>query len=169
MFDYILPDDNESFDLLVNTKMRIVADVHIHFSWGWKIKPFLIVNFLTTQTTVGIGFYYLIKKILKENLDSLTLNKESKVAIIGTGELAELAYLALLDIGVDEIDMYGNEDDKPIFLGMHVQYMKNMEVSEYSKIVVTLEDIDLVHTVLKEKSSDSNQIVGLLKNGQMVK
>ena len=116
-----------------------------------------------------LGHYRRVKKILKENLDSLTLNKESKVAIIGTGELAELAYLALLDIGVDEIDMYGNEDDKPIFLGMHVQYMENMEVSEYSKIVVTLEDIDLVHTVLKEKLSDSNQIVGLLKNGQMVK
>ena len=116
-----------------------------------------------------LGHYRRVKKILKENLDSLTLNKESKVAIIGTGELAELAYLALLDIGVDEIDMYGDEDDKPIFLGKHVQYMKNMEVSEYSKIVVTLEDIDLVHTVLKEKLSDSNQIVGLLKNGQMVK
>ena len=66
MFGYILPDDNESFDLLVNTKMRIVADVQIHFSWGWKIKPFLIVNFLTTQTTVGIGFYYLIKKLLSK-------------------------------------------------------------------------------------------------------
>ena len=116
-----------------------------------------------------LGHYRRVKKILKENLNSLTLNKESRVAIIGTGELAELAYLALLDIGVDEIDIYGDEDDKPIFLGMDVRYVNNMEVNGYSKIVVTSEDIGLVHAVLKEKSSDSNKIVGLLQNGQMVK
>ena len=116
-----------------------------------------------------LGHYRRVKKILKENLNSLTLNKESRVAIIGTGELAELAYLALLDIGVDEIDIYGDEDDKPIFLGMDVRYVNNMEVNGYSKIVVTSEDIGLMHAVLKEKSSDSNKIVGLLQNGQMVK
>lgn len=116
-----------------------------------------------------LGHYRRVKKILKENLNSLTLNKESRVAIIGTGELAELAYLALLDIGVDEIDIYGDEDDKPIFLGMDVRYVNNMEVNGYSKIVVTSEDIGSVHTVLKEKSYDSNKIVGLLQNGQMVK
>ena len=116
-----------------------------------------------------LGHYRRVKKILKENLNSLTLNKESRVAIIGTGELAELAYLALLDIGVDEIDIYGDEDDKSIFLGMDVRYVNNMEVNGYSKIVVTSEDIGSVHTVLKEKSYDSNKIVGLLQNGQMVK
>ena len=73
------------------------------------------------------------------------------------------------DIGVDEIDIYGEEDDKPIFLGMDVRYVNNMEVNGYSKIVVTSEDIGAVHTVLKEKSYDSNKIVGLLQNGQMVK
>lgn len=116
-----------------------------------------------------LGHYRRVKTILKENLNSLTLNKESRVAIIGTGELAELAYLALLDIGVDEIDIYGDEDDKSIFLGMDVMYVNNMEVNGYSKIVVTSEDIGSVHTVLKEKSYDSNKIVGLLQNGQMVK
>ncbi len=116
-----------------------------------------------------LGHYRRVKKILKENLNSLTLNKESRVAIIGTGELAELAYLALLDIGVDEIDIYGDEDDKSIFLGMDVMHVNNMEINGYSKIVVTSEDIGSVHTVLKEKSYDSNKIVGLLQNGQMVK
>ena len=116
-----------------------------------------------------LGHYRRVKKILKENLNSLTLNKESRVAIIGTGELAELAYLALLDIGVDEIDIYGDEDDKPIFLGMDVMHVNNKEINGYSKIVVTSEDIGSVHTVLKEKSYDSNKIVGLLQNGQMVK
>ena len=127
------------------------------------------LNLTLAYIEAFLGHYRRVRKILKENLNSLTLNKESRVAIIGTGELAELAYLALLDIGVDEIDMYGDEDDKPIFLGMDVKYVNNIEVNEYSKIVVTSEDIGLVHNTLGEKSSDSNKIVGLLQNGQMVK
>ena len=126
------------------------------------------VNLTLSYIESFLGHYRRVKKILKENFNSLTLNKESKVAIVGTGELAELAYLALLDIGVDEIDMFGNENDKHIFLGMNVVYIQDIEVNDYSKIVVTSDDIDVINASLKERSADSNQIVGLLKNGNMV-
>ena len=126
------------------------------------------VNLTLSYIESFLGHYRRVKKILKENFNSLTLNKESKVAIIGTGELAELAYLALLDIGVDEIDMFGNENDKHIFLGMNVVSIQDIEVNDYSKIVVTSDDIDVINASLKERSADSNQIVGLLKNGNMV-
>ncbi len=126
------------------------------------------VNLTLSYIESFLGHYRRVKKILKENFNSLTLNKESKVAIVGTGELAELAYLALLDIGVDEIDMFGNENDKHIFLGMNVVSIQDIEVNDYSKIVVTSDDIDVINASLKERSADSNQIVGLLKNGKMV-
>ncbi len=126
------------------------------------------VNLTLSYIESFLGHYRRVKKILKENFNSLTLNKESKVAIVGTGELAELAYLALLDIGVDEIDMFGNENDKHIFLGMNVVSIQVIEVNDYSKIVVTSDDIDVINASLKERSADSNQIVGLLKNGNMV-
>ena len=126
------------------------------------------VNLTLSYIESFLGHYRRVRKILKENLNSLTLNKESKVAIVGTGELAELAYLALLDIGVDEIDMFGNEGDKHIFLGMDVISVQNIKVEDYSKIVVTSEDIDVINESLKEKSVESSQIVGLLKNGDMV-
>ena len=126
------------------------------------------VNLTLSYIESFLGHYRRVKKILKENFNSLTLNKESKVAIVGTGELAELAYLALLDIGVDEINMFGNENDKHIFLGMNVVSIQDIEVNDYSKIVVTSDDIDVINASLKERSADSNQIVGLLKNGNMV-
>ena len=126
------------------------------------------VNLTLSYIESFLGHYRRVKKILKQNFDSLTLNKESKVAIVGTGELAELAYLALLDIGVDEIDMFGDENDKHIFLGMNVVSIQDIEVNDYSKIVVTSDDIDVINASLKERSADSNQIVGLLKNGNMV-
>ena len=111
------------------------------------------VNLTLSYIESFLGHYRRVKKILKENFNSLTLNKESKVAIVGTGELAELAYLALLDIGVDEIDMFGNENDKHIFLGMNVVSIQDIEVNDYSKIVVTSDDIDVINTSLKEKLS----------------
>tara|TARA_B100000686_G_scaffold156930_1_gene164651 strand:- start:433 stop:1059 length:627 start_codon:yes stop_codon:yes gene_type:complete len=126
------------------------------------------VNLTLSYIESFLGHYRRVKKILKENFNSLTLNKESKVAIVGTGELAELAYLALLDIGVDEINMFGNENDKHIFLGMNVVSIQDIEVNDYSKIVVASDDIDVINASLKERSADSNQIVGLLKNGNMV-
>ena len=126
------------------------------------------VNLTLSYIESFLGHYRRVKKILKENFNSLTLNKESKVAIVGTGELAELAYLALLDIGVDEINMFGNENDKHIFLGMNVVSIQDIEVNDYSKIVVTSDDIDVINTSLKEKSAETSRIVGLLKNGNMV-
>ena len=126
------------------------------------------VNLTLSYIESFLGHYRRVKKILKENFNSLTLNKESKVAIVGTGELAELAYLALLDIGVDEINMFGNENAKHIFLGMNVVSIQDIEVNDYSKIVVTSDDIDVINASLKERSANSNQIVGLLKNGNMV-
>ena len=139
--------------------------------WVYVITPKGMtrkVNLTLSYIESFLGHYRRVKIILKKNLNSLTLNKESKVAIVGTGELAELAYLALLDIGVDEIDMFGNENDKHVFLGMNVVSIQDIEVNDYSKIVVTSDDIDVINASLKERSADSNQIVGLLKNGNMV-
>jgi len=126
------------------------------------------VNLTLSYIESFLGHYRRVRKILKENLDSLTLNKESKVAIVGTEELAELAYLALLDIGVDEIHMFGNENDKNVFLGLDVVPIQNIEVEGYSKIVVTSQEAEVINTSLKERSAESSQIVRLLKNGDMV-
>lgn len=126
------------------------------------------VNLTLSYIESFLGHYRRVRKILKENLDSLTLNKESKVAIVGTEELAELAYLALLDIGVDEIHMFGNENDKNVFLGLDVVPIQNIEVEGYSKIVVTSQETEVINTSLKERSAESSQIVRLLKNGDMV-
>lgn len=152
-------------------KKGFIKVTHLSWKrWIYVITPKGMtrkVNLTLSYIDSFLGHYKRVKNILKEDLNSLTLNKESKVAIIGTGELAELAYLALLDIGVDEIDMFGTEDDKTVFLGMDVIAMQNIEADDYSKIVVTSEDLDFVNALLKKKSAQSNQIVGLLKNGHM--
>ena len=139
--------------------------------WIYVITPKGLtrkINLTVAYIDSFLGHYRRVRNILIENFSSLTLNKESKVAIVGTGELAELVYLALLDIGVDEIDMFGHEQDKELFLGFDVKSIQNINANDYSKIVIASKEIDLLYGLLKEKSAQENQIVGLLKNGHMI-
>ena len=80
--------------------------------------------------------YQRVRRILREDFSTLPLNKESRVAIVGTTELAELAYLALRDIGVDDIDVFARNSDTPRFLGMPVRALEAIEPGEYAKVVV---------------------------------
>ena len=80
--------------------------------------------------------YQRVRHILREDFSTLPLNKESRVAIVGTTELAELAYLALRDVGVDDIDVFARNSDTPQFLGMPVRALEAIEPGEYAKVVV---------------------------------
>ena len=80
--------------------------------------------------------YQRVRRILREDFSTLPLNKESRVAIVGTTELAELAYLALRDIGVDDIDVFARNSDTPRFLGMPVRALEAIEPGGYAKVVV---------------------------------
>jgi DNA-binding MarR family transcriptional regulator len=52
------------------------------------------------------------KVLLQELLVADGLHAESHVAVLGTGELAELVYLVLKDLGVDEIDIFRSAVDR---------------------------------------------------------
>ena len=70
---------------------------------------------------------------------TLALNEESRVAIYGTGEFAELVFLGLREIGIEEIDMYstGSSDGRR-FLGMPVYDASMIQPEDYDKIVVAI-------------------------------
>ena len=50
-----------------------------------------------------------MRQTLRGQLEPLGLNEESRVAICGTGEFAELVYLGLKELGIDEIDVFASE------------------------------------------------------------
>ena len=80
--------------------------------------------------------YRRVRGLLREDISSLPLNRESRVALVGTGELAELAFLALREIGVDDIEVYGEGDGERSFLGMGVRELGSIEAEEFAKVVV---------------------------------
>ena len=83
--------------------------------------------------------YQKIRRSLREELEPLDLNPESRVAICGTGEFAELVYLGLRDIGIEEIEVFiANEPQGQKFLGMPVQDLGTLQPNQYDQVVVAL-------------------------------
>ena len=84
---------------------------------GFSYKIRLTVNYIHRV----LAHYQNVRQSLREQLEPLALNEESRVAIYRTGEFAELVYLALREIGIEEIGIF-DADSRPNgkFLGMQV-------------------------------------------------
>jgi hypothetical protein len=83
--------------------------------------------------------YQKIRGTLREELEPLSLNEESRVAIYGTGEFAELVYLGLREIGIEEIDIFSSgEVDGHRFLGLPVRNMATLQPDRYDRVVMAL-------------------------------
>ena len=112
---------------------------------GWKRWAYVITPKGVSRKfnlTVGyverfINHYRRVRALLREDLSELPLNPESRVAIVGTSDIAELTYLALRDIGVEEIEVFDTDGARPNFLGMHVQKLEEVEPRRFAKFVVT--------------------------------
>ena len=86
-----------------------------------------------------LDHYQNVRQTLREQLEPLELNAESRVAIYGTGEFAELVYLGLKEIGIEEIDVFGTKDPTGRgFLGMPVQDVLTLQPGLYDRILVAL-------------------------------
>lgn len=85
--------------------------------------------------------YQGVRQTLREQLAPLALNKESRVAIYGTGEFAELVYLGLKEIGIEEMDVFApNASPGSSFLGMPVHDVESLRPQHYDRIVFALLD-----------------------------
>ena len=85
-----------------------------------------------------LDHYQNVRQTLREQLEPLALHAESRVAIYGTGEFAELVYLGLKDIGIEEIDVFGTKDSPGRFLGMPVHDLATLQPEQYDQVVVGL-------------------------------
>lgn len=128
---------------------------------GWK-------RFVYTLTPAGVsrklnltidyiqrflGYYRNVRQNLREQLEPLGLNQESRIAIYGTGEFAELVYLALKEFGIEEIDIFGpleSVDSK--FLGMQVLGVGMLNQENYDKVILAiLGDTDAIQCLFLEQ------------------
>ena len=84
-----------------------------------------------------LGHYQKVRQTLREELAVQSLHAESKVAIYGTGEFAELVFLGLKELGVDEVNFFDDEGlPGSKFLGMPVQAISSFRPDQYERVVI---------------------------------
>jgi DNA-binding MarR family transcriptional regulator len=92
-----------------------------------------------------LGHYQRIRQTLQEELKPLGLNRESRVAIYGpvlsgtdgTREMAELVYLGLKELGIEEIDILVADDGLgERFLGLQMRDVRTIQPEQYDRIIL---------------------------------
>ena len=130
---------------------------------GFSRKLQLSIAYMTRV----LDHYQRVRSTLREQLDPLALNAESRVAIYGTGEFAELVYLGLKDIGIEEIDVFspapiGSEK----FLGMPVRDIRGLQANGYDRIVIgDLHPSASVYSELDQLDLKPAQVVTFFTDG----
>ena len=116
-----------------------------------------------------LDHYQKVRNTLRDQLEPLALNAESRVAIYGTGEFAELVYLGLREIGIEEIDVFAQ--DSPYsnkFLGMPVRDISALKPEQYDRVVVAiLSGVDAVNREFPELNGPSGKLVTFFRDGKI--
>lgn len=81
--------------------------------------------------------YQRVRQMIKDEIEPLALNEESRIAVCGTGEFAELVYLALREIGIADVDFFcADTTGADRFLGSTVRDVTMLNPSRYDRILV---------------------------------
>ena len=93
----------------------------------------------TAYVSRTLDHYQTVKLIMQEELEPFSLHGESRVAIYGTSEFAELVYLALKELGIEEMDIFALESqDGHRFLGLPVSDVATLRPEQYDRVVIAL-------------------------------
>lgn len=99
-----------------------------------------------------IDDYRKIRHTLIEELQPLNLYEPSRIAMYGTSEFAELVYLALQDLGVEDIEMFGaKETAGRKFLGVTINDISMLDAKRFDKILIS--DINDVESSIEKLAS----------------
>lgn len=141
-------------------------------SWLYNLTPegfsFKIKLTLSYVHRV-LDHYRNVRQTLAEELAPLSLNPESRVAIYGTTELAELVFLGLRDFGIEEIDIFTAEQANGArFLAMPVQDIKSMIPERYDRVMVaTIGGAERAFAQLKQQGVEPSKLVSFFPGGKV--
>ena len=83
--------------------------------------------------------YHRVRVLLSKELEGVSFNEESRVAIYADNELGELVYLGLREIGIEEIDVFmpGAPADRK-FLGKAIKDITTLNHQDYDRVVIAV-------------------------------
>lgn len=92
----------------------------------------------------SLALYRLARETLREKLSHLPQNGLKRIALYGTGEAAELAYLALKEFSLEPVGVY---DRRPggAFLGIEVRDYRELATEDVDRVILATFDKPKVH------------------------
>ena len=138
---------------------------------GWRRRLYYLtpsgaaqkVSLTAAYVSRFLDEYRRVRIILEQELSAASFHRESRVALYGTGRLAELVYLAIKDIGVESIDVYDSDSGDHSFLGMTVGDISGLRSEDYERVVIADLDVaELVSATLNKQGVPAQRIVWLL-------
>jgi len=106
--------------------------------WLYNLTPEGIshkVNLTHRYISRTISSYNVIKHSIRADLSLTSLHLESRIAIIGTSDFAELVYLALKNHGIEDIQSFATTPEEgQKFLGMPVNKINKNTLRHFDKI-----------------------------------
>jgi DNA-binding MarR family transcriptional regulator len=87
----------------------------------------------------SLGLYRRARQTLRESLRDLPAQGVKRVALCGTGEPAELAYLTLKEFGLEPVGVFASESNGE-FLGFRVRPLSDLHSVEYDGLVLATFD-----------------------------
>lgn len=126
------------------------------------------VGLLLAYVQRFLDHYQKVRQTLREQLEPLALHEESRVAICGTGEFAELVYLGLREIGIEEIEIFATSNSNGRrFLGMPVHDTRTLQPEDYDRVLVAeLNGAEARSNELKEQGVAPDKLVTFFANGR---
>ena len=86
-----------------------------------------------------LDHYQNVRQTLRVQMEGMEVNEESRIAVYGTNEFAELVYLGLKELGIEDIDFYaGGNPEGRRFLGMPVRDASTIKPENYDRVVVAV-------------------------------
>jgi DNA-binding MarR family transcriptional regulator len=125
------------------------------------------VRLMVTYIHQVLDHYQGVRQTLREQMEPLALNEESRVAIYGTGEFAELIYLGLKELSIEEIDVFELKSPPGRrFLGMPVRDLGTLQTESYDRVVIGhLKPSSSAISELQQRGVSSEQMVKFFSNG----
>lgn len=105
--------------------------------------------------------YRKIRETLRNELALHPLNAESRVAMYGNGEFAELVYLGLREMGIEEIDVFNRlNGTEAKFLGKPVLNLEYLDSTNYDRVVIAhIASADSLRKTVRDLSLPVDKVI----------
>ena len=132
--------------------------------WLYNLTPDGITRkFNLTLAYINRFFdqYGKIRETLRNELALYPLNAESRVAMYGNGEFAELVYLGLREIGIEEIEVFNRlNGTEAKFLGKPIRNLESLDPTSYDRVVIaTMTSADSLRKTVRDLSLPVDKVI----------